>query len=102
VLDLSKKRERKPQISKPAPAAIQAKFQQGLVLHQQGRLVEAERFYEEVLRYKPTHFDTLHLLGLVALQSRRTQRGVELIAKAIELNPNIAAAHCNLGYALAP
>src|SRR5262249_14195249 len=89
-----------PQAKKPISAVLQAKFQQGLALHQQARFAEAERAYEEVLRQEPRHFDALHLLGIIALQTRRTQRGVELITKAIELNPNVAAAHSNLGSAL--
>src|SRR5215472_16502469 len=85
---------------KPVSATLQAKFQQGLALHQQARFAEAERAYEEVLGQEPRHFDALHLLGIIALQTGRTQRGIELIAKAIELNPNVAAAHSSLGSAL--
>jgi len=69
-------------------------------LHQQGRLAEAEPIYEDVLRQAPAHFDALHLLGVVAMQSGRAQRGVELIKKAIGINPRVAAAHSNLGRAL--
>ena len=89
-----------PQTKKPVSAALQAKFQHGLALHQQGRFAEAERTYEEVLRQEPRHFDALHLLGVIALQTRRAQHSVGFIAKAIELNPNVAAAHSNLGSAL--
>jgi len=81
-------------------ASVQAKFQQGLSLHQQGRLIEAEHFYKEVLQHTPTHFDALHLLGVLALQTRRTKSGIELIAEAIKLNPNSAGAHSNLGNGL--
>ena len=84
----------------PAAVALQAKFNQGVALHQQGKLAEAERIYEEVLRQQPNHFDALHLLGIIALQTRRTERAVELIRKAIELNAKVAAAHSNLGNAL--
>jgi len=52
---------------KPVNAELQAKFQQGVALHQQGRLVEAESIYEGVLRQMPAHFDALHLLGVMAL-----------------------------------
>src|SRR3974377_1128789 len=82
-------------------AAILAKLQQGIALHQQGRLAEAAKLYEEVLRYAPANFDALHLLGVIAFQTRRTQGAVELITKAIELNPHIATAHNNLGIATA-
>jgi predicted O-linked N-acetylglucosamine transferase (SPINDLY family) len=97
---VSGNRQQTPQAEKPVSAMLQAKFQQGLALHRQGRLAEAEKLYQELLQQEPTHFDALHRLGMVALQTRRTQRGVELITKAIELNPNVAAAHSNLGFAL--
>ena len=87
------------QTKKPISTTLQATFRQGYALHQQRRFAEAERTYEEVLRQEPHHFDARHLLGVVALQTGRTQRGAELIVKAIELNPNVAAAHHNLGSA---
>jgi len=83
-----------------AGEGLQVKFKQGMALHQQGKLREAERLYEEVLQTHPTHFDALHLLGVIATQTRRTKRGVELITKAIGLNAKAAAAHSNLGNAL--
>ena len=45
-------------------------------------------------------FDALHLLGVVALQTSRTQSGVDLIAKAVTFNPNSTGAHNNLGNGL--
>ena len=89
-----------PQANKPVSATLQAKFQQGLALHQHGRFAEAERAYEEVLRQEPRHFDALNLLGVIALQTQRTERAVELITKAIGLNAKVAATHSNLGNAL--
>jgi len=79
---------------------MQTKFEEGLALHQQGRSAEAERLYAEGLEQEPNHFNALHLLGMIALQTSRTQRGVELITKAIRLNPNMAAAYINLGKGL--
>src|SRR5262249_26225096 len=68
-------------------------------MHQQGNIAEAERIYKETLKQRPTYFDAQHQLGVLALQTFRMERGVEFIAKAIELNPNVAGAHSNLGYA---
>jgi hypothetical protein len=82
------------------PASVQAKLQQGLAMHQHGRLVEAEHCYEEVLRSAPKHFDALHLLGVLALQTGHAERGVGLIARAIEINPNVAGVHSNLANGL--
>src|SRR5262245_39338283 len=83
-----------------AGAALQARLDQGVVLHRQGKLADAERCYEEVLRRQPDHFSALHLLGVIARQTRRTERAVELIKKAVRLNPNVAVAYGNLGNAL--
>ena len=89
-----------PQAQKPAAAALQAKLNQGMALHRQGKLADAERCYAEVLQRQPDHFDALHLLGVIAHQTRRTERGVALIKRAIGLNPKVAAANSNLGNAL--
>ena len=89
-----------PQAQNATAVALQAKFKQGVALHQQGELSEAERIYGEVLRQQPNHFDVLHLLGVIAFQTRRTERAVELISKAIGLNAKVADAHNNLGDAL--
>jgi tetratricopeptide (TPR) repeat protein len=82
------------------PAPVQEKLRQGLAMHQHGRLLEAEHCYEEVLRSAPKYFDALHLLGVLALQTGRPERGVGLIAKAIEINPIVAGVHSNLANGL--
>ena len=89
-----------PETQKPAAAALQAKLNQGMALHRQGKLADAERCYGEVLQRQPEHFGALHLLGVIARQTRRTERAVELIKRAIGLNPKVAEAHSNLGNAL--
>jgi predicted O-linked N-acetylglucosamine transferase (SPINDLY family) len=82
------------------PAALQSRFRQGLALHRQGDLAAAERIYLDVLQREPQHFDSLHMLAVVALQTGRAGRGIELLRKAIALNEKVAAAHNNLGKAL--
>jgi protein O-GlcNAc transferase len=94
-LEVSKKQI--PQAREPFPAAIQAKFERGFLLHRQGKLVEAEQLYVEVVQLNPTHFDALHFLGVIALQTGRTQRSVDLITKAIGLKPGHAEAYNNRG-----
>ncbi len=89
-----------PQAGNSATMALRAKLNQGLTLHQQGKLLDAERVYAEILRRQPNHFDALHLLGVIALQTGRAERAVQLITQALGRNANIAAAHSNLGNAL--
>ncbi len=74
---------------------IQARFHEGLALHQEGHLAEAARIYQEVLERRPGHFDAWHLLGLVAAQMGRPEQAVELIAHAIALDPTVAVAYSN-------
>ena len=78
----------------------QALFQQALAHHRKGELTQAEMSYEAVLNLQPRHFDTLHLLGVIALQTKKHQLAAELMAKAIEVNPNFASAYSNRGMAL--
>ncbi len=51
--------------------AIEMGFQQALRLHRAGRLAEAEQFYRQILAAVPNHADSLHMLGVLALQSGR-------------------------------
>jgi tetratricopeptide (TPR) repeat protein len=89
-----------PLAAKDDSASSQDQFRQGVTLHQQGRFAEAEQIYRDVLQQHPKSFEAMHLLGVIALQIRKPQQAVELIGKAIALNPAVPTAHCNLGAAL--
>jgi tetratricopeptide (TPR) repeat protein len=82
------------------PNTLEAKFEEATVAHKQGKLKEAERIYADILREQPSHFDALHRLGIVAAQTRQTERAVEFFRKAIRLNDRVASVHRNLGNAL--
>ncbi|MBN1909544.1 MAG: tetratricopeptide repeat protein [Pirellulales bacterium] len=71
-----------------------------LTHHQAGRLDEAKRAYQEVLRAEPKHPDALHLLGVVAHQSGDNLRAVEYIKQAIQVCPSASLYHNNLGMVL--
>lgn len=79
---------------------VKAIVQQALALHKEGRLAEAKALYEEIVKLEPRHFDALHLLGVIPFQRRNPEVAVALMGKALELNPNSAAAHSNRGCAL--
>ena len=49
---------------------------------------------------QPGNFDALHLMGVVAVQTNDPARAVELIGKAIDINPNNTMAYYNRGAAL--
>lgn len=69
--------------------------------HQAGRLSEAAQGYHAVLEADPDQPDALHLLGVVALQSRQPEPAVELIGRAIERDRRVPDYWDNYGSALA-
>ena len=73
--------------------------QQGFVLHQQGRLNEAEVIYLEVLKIKEDHFASLSLLGTLFTQSRRYQQALEYLHKALKINHDDLGSLINCGVA---
>ncbi len=68
--------------------------------HKAGNLRQAEALYRRVLKAQPNHCVALHLLGDVMRQVGKYEVAIDLIGKAIALEPNLAEAHHNLGYAL--
>jgi predicted O-linked N-acetylglucosamine transferase (SPINDLY family) len=79
---------------------VQARVNEAIALHQQGRLAQAQEMYEEILKAEPEQFDALHMLGVIAYQTSRYAVAGELIAKAIALNPSNPASYYNRGLAL--
>lgn len=78
------------------PQAVQIALEH----HRAGRLPEAEAIYQKVLQADPNYADALHLLGVIAYQVRKYEVANALIGRAIEINPDDAAYHSNLGNAL--
>ena len=79
---------------------INAYFQQGDQLHRMGRLAEAERVYREILSVMPNHAESLHRLGVIALQTGHHADALTLLDRAIAAAPREAGAHANRAAAL--
>jgi predicted O-linked N-acetylglucosamine transferase (SPINDLY family) len=70
----------------PSPQVIRA-MQQAVQLHQAGRFDDAERVYRQVLHHDPRDVDALHLLGVLSHQRGRDTEAVELIHRAVTIQP---------------
>ncbi|CAA7620156.1 tetratricopeptide repeat protein [Magnetospirillum sp. SS-4] len=74
-------------------------FQHGVDLHRRGAMPEAEAVYRQILAVAPDHLDSLHMLGLLAHQSGRSEQGVGLIRQSLAVGES-GAQWCNLSVAL--
>jgi tetratricopeptide (TPR) repeat protein len=74
-----------------------ARLNAGIQHHRAGRLAEAEAVYREVLRQQPDNADALHVSGVLAGQRGEIDRGIELLRRAVKVNPQFAEAWRNLG-----
>lgn len=91
---------RRKEAGHPAAAGLQAVLLDGVRLHQQGRLADAERTYKKVLAQNARQPDALHLLGVIAHQRGDHQRAVTLMDRAIAGKPADPTYHNNRGTAL--
>ena len=66
-------------------------------LHKRGRLAEAIRSYQELLRQAPDNAVVLNLLGLAHFQHGDHQQGVASVTRALELKPDLPGGYFNLG-----
>jgi protein O-GlcNAc transferase len=63
----------------------------------QNRLTQAEELFQQVLDLVSDEPQFLNMLGVVAFQIGNKEQALEIIAKAIVINPNVADYHYNLG-----
>ena len=86
-------------------AAPNSKLQDGLALHRQGKIAEAERLFMEVLRHDPQHLLALQLLGFITFQRdkialRRLEDKLAAYDKTIARKPDDADGYVNRGRVL--
>jgi protein O-GlcNAc transferase len=74
-------------------------LEDALSLHEQGRLTEAAALYRKMLAQNPGDAGALHLLGVVEYQRNNPAAAIELIGRAIRINPRNAIFFSNLGLA---
>ncbi len=70
----------------PSPdAEIEQRLQQAISHHVIGQLAQAESLYLSILAARPEHFDSLHMLGVIASQVGNYHQAIRLFDLAAEL-----------------
>jgi len=75
-------------------------LQQGIALHQAGRLPEAEALYRQVLLQEPQNPEALHLYGVLAYQAKKPSVALDFIGRAIRLRGDQANYYSNAALVL--
>ncbi len=82
----------------PRPAGNEHQdFKLAIRYHEAGRLARAESIYRNILKDNPQDGEALRMLGLLAYQTGNRDQATMLIAKAIGINGDDAAAYFHLG-----
>lgn len=77
-----------------------ALLQTAISLHQGGMAADAEKAYRLTLQYEPKNADALALLGVLLSENKKHGEALQLIEKALALDPNAAIFHFHYGNAL--
>jgi tetratricopeptide (TPR) repeat protein len=81
------------------PVHLQDTLNAAIELHRAGQLASAARLYQKVLSQDKDNAEALHLLGVLHHQQGDNQMAVEMIGRAVALQPNVAVFHTNLAEA---
>jgi Flp pilus assembly protein TadD len=100
---VSKKKRRKGRGSAngaAGPPSIEAIIGSAWRLLREGSFTQARGLAEGALKLVSGHAEALHILGLAALQTGRTEKAVDLIGQAIAADDSDPSCHSNLAVAL--
>ena len=78
---------------------ISCELSDGLRYHKAGDFKAAEKIYKRILMDYPFNSDCLHLLGVIANQTKNYAAAIDLIGRAVGINPGKPVYYNNLGNA---
>jgi tetratricopeptide (TPR) repeat protein len=93
-------REETPAVKPARNLSLANALNAALEHHHAGRLNDAEALYRQILSTAPDHPDALYLLGMIAYEVGKNGAAVELVGRALSLNPRFVEGHNNIGLAL--
>ena len=84
----------------PQDPSLAVRFHAAREHQKAGALQQARQAYEDILAQEPAHAGSLHMLGLILAQTEQAQQGVDLLCRALELQPYNAQTYFGLGFAM--
>ena len=66
---------------------LQQAYETASAEHRAGRLDSAQRIYEQILQYQPTHLDTLIAAARLNHQLGRVEHAIEYMRRAVAVRP---------------
>src|ERR1700683_4325176 len=63
-------------------------YREAVLLHQAGKLEEAEQLYRQVVAAAPDNFPTRYMIALICYQQKRETKALEAVEAALRLNPD--------------
>ena len=78
---------------------MHSKFDQAINFFENGNLNESKKLCLEIIKDEPKNFDILHLLGIIAFQTKSYESSVNFIKKAIKGNPHNPELYKNIAIA---
>ena len=84
----------------PTAPDFNTRLRDAMAMHGSGQLVGALHAYGALLQEVPTHFDALHMQGVVQFQLGALPAALDSLEKALQSKPDDAAAHSNTGLVL--
>ena len=78
---------------------MRSKFDKAVNFFENGNLNESKKLCLEIIKDEPKNFDILHLLGIIAFQTKSYETSVNFIKKAIKINPNNPELYKNIAVA---
>jgi tetratricopeptide (TPR) repeat protein len=79
---------------------LEQAFSRAIAAYNAGKLVEAEKLFQQILDAKPDLFEALHLLAVVQSRLGKRDTALESYDRALALQPDHAEALCNRGLTL--
>lgn len=100
----NKPRRRSIPSNPPQPRQTELSYDEALRLaismHQDRRVLAAEKLYRKLIEVRPDDPNPLHFLGVLLHQDGKSEEALVMIERSLEMDPGVASWHNNLGNVL--